>query len=167
MRLIPLALAIGLVGLLATPAIAEEENVQFYGNCQVGTVRNDFTDKVDYHALLCEGKNDNILSENPQFAIACGARTAVLLGTGELQVVLGDNIDVVYRWGKEKAQKGVWRWADPRAIATGIEIANRFLEGMSSTNRLVFQVGNEKAIILISENGRLAIPDLKARCGMK
>ena len=42
---------------------------------------------------------------------------------------------------------------------------DRFLEGMASTKRLIFQVGDNKGIVNISEAERSAILDFKTRCG--
>ena len=73
-------------------------------------------------------------------------------------------IIVRYRWGKNKAHKASWSWNRKLAINRDPKLINLFLNEMTSTNRLIFQVGKEKGVVKITEAERAAIPDFNTRC---
>ena len=169
-RLAPLALAFGLAGLIVSPALAETEQYREYGRCAIGTERDGFTDKITSHSLMCWGKAKSPWRHGPSFTVTCEKLDddSVMLITEEESDFDTDNsIHVRYRWGKEKTHESRWRaMRDGKgAIDWKSETVERFLEGMSSTNGLLFEVGIVQKKIKITETERAAIPDFKARCG--
>ena len=167
------SLAFAFAGLFAVPALAETENKERYGgNCSVATERDDFTDEITHHWLRCI--NFNFFTPEvgaSDFMLFCGRLPGygVVLRTESQFHPSGDSVSVRYRWGKEKAQSENWEWKGDATIAAATtrnaDTFSRFVEGMVTTNRLIFQVGTEKGSVKVTETERLAIPDFKARCG--
>ncbi len=107
----------------------------------------------------------NFLSGQSTFLLTCGGKDAVALKAG-LQFHIDEHIHVIYRWGKKKPVEGNWSWRSKgNALVRSDKTVDQFLDGMATTDRLIFQLGDEKGIVNIGEAERAAIPDLKARCG--
>ena len=164
--------AISLVGLLlliagVVPAMAEGEHRQRYGNCLVQTQRDDFTDKVISHQFICFGTGPGSRSLGSYgFVLSCGDDNGVVL-LGGVQFHLKERIRVRYRWGKKEAQQAHWQWVNEVALWVGAPIVDRFLDGMATTERLIYEVGDERGVVAISDAERAGIQDFNQRCGQR
>ena len=148
--------------------MAEDEHIQRYGNCLVQTQRDDFTDKVISQQIICFGTGPRSRSFGSHgFVLSCGDHNAVVLISG-VQLHLKGRIRVRYRWGKKKeAQQANWRWTKGVALWLGAPIVDRFLDGMATTERLIYEVGDDRGVVAISDAERASIPDFNQRCGQR
>ena len=147
--------------LLANPTIllAAQEDIKEYGDCAVSTDHDEFTDKSRGHTLVCAADDTHL------FFILCGQKNIVVLQSG-LQSHAKSRIKVRYRWGKSEVQTGQWNWRAKQNVAYSFttEIVNSFMSGIIETDRLLFQIGDNRGTITFSEAEKASIPDFKVRC---
>ena len=144
---------------------AEFESQRKYGgNCIVATDRDDFTDELKGHRMLCID-----LETRDHIVLRCGQFGGIWLSVG----VHGSNKDKVhvrYRWGKNETQEGFWKNIGKYVINQDSQTLDNFAEAILTEQRLIYEVGNFKGVVrldlMFQFQRNKGVRDFKARCSM-
>ena len=147
---------------------AEVVEIQSHGTCVVATEKDDFTDKTSSHSIMCTGQSSSDSYGNYVLVASCPDKitTFVILQAG-IQFHLEKNIQVKYRFGKDKAETASWNWSKNSAVdlsrSTHDTMVNR-LKNTKKGEKFIFQVGDEKGVIKFTGKEREAAIQYLKRC---
>lgn len=145
-------------------------DLQEYGYCAVATIVDAFTD-AETHRVYCsydDSGNDFMVEQDATWLDCYGTdRWVVYLELGDLLFHVDDTVDVKYRFDKRTVGEGNWNWdgEDGYAYSFSSAIAVEFRDGIATSDRLVFQIGDEKrgTIAFLDEDMNAAF-DFQDRC---
>lgn len=158
-----------LAGSLAQAA-TETKDAQHYGNCDVGTVVDLFTDEETYSLLCMEDPLVPGVSE-PMILISAGSKPEdfyLLLSTG-LQVHMEPRIPVALRIDKGPLLERDADWIPENGKNAYIfdqPLVRSLLQDLARGQRVVIRVGPQSAAIAL-HGSRQAVHDFKRRAGLQ
>ena len=148
---------------------AETVEMESHGGCVVATERDDFTDKISTHFLMCKGQSISDSYGDYDFGAACSNKKTVLVRLeAGIQFHLEDYIQVKYRFGKDRAETTRWEWSSSSGAVTRFRgthdaMVNR-LGNVKKGEKFIFQVGDEKGVIKFTGKEREAAIQYLKRC---
>ena len=143
--------------------------MESHGGCVVATERDDFTDEISTHFIVCEGQGSSGSYGDYDFGAACSNKKTVLVRLeAGIQLHLEDYIQVKYRFGKDRAEVASWEWSSNsgavnRFRGTHDAMVNR-LGNAKKGEKFIFQVGNNKGVIKFSGEEGTAVAGYLKRC---
>ena len=157
------AVAIATVAIMVAGLAFALDEKQEYGNCEVATDRDYFTDKATAHIMLC----GDIEMTGPVLALSClSSRTAKLvLSDGGHHT--GDNVRVRSRFdGDAIYYEGRWDGGGSGGVLTNSRVSIMdILDGVARAGGLTFQISNKDVQHIDFDDGGLrAVDDLRSRC---
>ena len=146
-----------------TSSSAETTNAKSYGNCQVITKIDMFTDATR-HVILCAEKT---LTDQTAIVLSHQAGRFDTIGISKgLQFHVNARIPVAIRIDKGQLIQRNAHWSSPEfAFIQEEQLAHSLLNDLAHGKRVAIQVGKERGHVLL-DGSRKAVADFRQRIGL-
>ena len=136
--------------------------------CSVSTAIDDFTD-IPSHHLICTQSLLRPWSDD-QIVVSCteGLWRVILNPYESPFHTDGPKIAVKYRFDRRSVFEDEWLWwrKERFAYKDGTAAPVEFLDAITQSNRLVFQIGDERGLVEFGDADAHAVDELKRRCAL-
>ena len=151
----------------------DRKDLEWHGNCIVGTSIDDFTDNTR-HWMACSNSLSKVDRYTASIFEIILKRSAMIVFTQENDTTLvmlktagytfhrGSSIPIVWRVDKGTVKRSEWKWEGDMAVNPYSGVLKMMLNELRSGNRVVFRVGDKKGNILL-EGVTAAVDNFRER----
>ena len=159
-----------LIGMMLLTAFAahpdEVVDSRTFVACSVSTAIDYFTDIPSHHLTCTQSLKP---WSDDQVVISCKEGLwRVILSPYEAPYHTNNWITVKYRFDRRAVFENEWLWWRKGRFAykEGTAVAVEFLDAITLSDRLVFQIGDERGLVAFGDADARAVDELKRRCAI-